>query len=431
VIERLRIIVSGLIAQHTHLGGVTWDYLQFVVGFTKLGHDVYYIEDNGAWPYRLGQPTDGPAEPITDCSENAARLAAVMARFGLEERWAYRCGIDDVWHGLADGRRREVMRTADLVLNISGSLQFPDDFAGRAKLAYLDSDPGFAQIAVALDRAPYAARIAMHDVHFSFGETINPFARGGPYHWRPTRQPILLDEWVGPAPTRAVFTTVMSWAPYKGTTFRGRSYGEKGAEFQRFLELPGRIEPVELEVAVPDPEMRPGLDAASPDLPAAVAAFLAAEPQPTLANLLGRFGWQVVGSTTSGSDLDSYRRYIQSSKAEWSVAKQGYVTSRSGWFSCRSACYLAAGRPVVVQDTGFSDILPTGEGLLAFTTLDEAVAGISEVDAHYYRHARAAREIAEAHFDSDKVLSRLLEDAAAAPVTGIGDVVPAEWAAVL
>jgi hypothetical protein len=416
VTERLRIIVSGLIAQHTHLGGVAWDYLQFVVGFARLGHDVFYIEDNGAWPYRIGRAAVVAGQPITDCRENAGRLAGVMARFGLADRWAYRCGIDGTWHGLADSRRNEVIDTADLVLNISGSLQSPEAFAGRAKLAYLDSDPGFTQIAVALDRAPYAERIAMHDVHFSFGETIAPFASGGPYHWRSTRQPILLDEWCGSRPTRSVFSTVMSWAPYKGAIFQGRSYGDKGVEFQRFLELPAKMARAALEVAVPDTEMRPRLGPASPDMPPAVAAFVGTESAPTLARLLEHFGWRVVDSTTCGSDLDSYRRYIQSAMAEWSVAKQGYVTSRSGWFSCRSACYLAAGRPVVVQDTGFSDILPTGEGLMAFTSLDEAVAGIHEVLERYDRHARIAREIAEAYFDAHKVLSRLLEDATAAPL---------------
>jgi hypothetical protein len=417
--SRLRIVVSGLIAQHTHLGGVAWDYVQYVVGLARLGHDVYYIEDNGAWPYRLGPSSAGLDPTPADCRENAARLAAVMARFDLAGRWAYRCGIDGAWLGLDDAGREDVIRTADLVLNISGSLERPETFAGRARLVYLDSEPGFTQIAVALDRAPYAARIAMHDVHFSFGETIAPFAGEGPYQWRPTRQPIVLDAWPQVPPRRDVFTTVMSWAPYSGTTYRGRRYGEKGAEFQRFVELPSQVAPAVLELAMPSPQTRPRLDPALPGLSPAAAAYLTAESQPTLDRFLGHFGWRVVDSMTCGSDLDSYRDYILSSMAEWSVAKQGYVVSRSGWFSCRSACYLAAGRPVVVQDTGFSDILPTGEGLLAFTTLDEAAAAIQEVRADYVRHARAARALAEAYFEAGTVLSRLVDEAGSTPLGGL------------
>lgn len=410
--SRLRIIVSGLIAQHAHLGGVAWDYVQYVAGLARLGHDVYYFEDSGEWPYRLDRVVPGAEWPPRDCLENAERLAAVMACFGLADRWAYRCGIDGRWLGLAEREREDVIRTADLVLNISGSLEHPETFAGRAKLVYIDSDPGFTQIAVALNRSSHAARIAMHDVHFSFGETIAEFARDCPYRWRPTRQPIVLDAWPQVPPRRHVFTTVMSWAPFTGPAFRGRRYGDKGAEFQHFLELPARVAPVVLEVAVPRPEIRPYLDSALSGLSPRVAYV--AEAERSLEEFLGHFGWRVVNATSCAGDLHSYRDYILSSMAEWSVAKQGYVASRSGWFSCRSACYLAAGRPVVVQDTGFSAIIPNGEGVLAFTTVDEAAAAIREVQADYDRHARAARELATAYFDARLVLQRLIDEVASA-----------------
>jgi hypothetical protein len=141
------------------------------------------------------------------------------------------------------------------------------------------------------------------------------------------------------------------------------------------------------------------------------------EQEWTPATLLPRMGWRVVDAAQVGGSLDAYRVYIESSKGEWSVAKGGYVVGQPGWFSCRSASYLAAGRPVVVQDTGFSSVLPVGDGLFAFSTIDEAAAAICEVEADYPRHARAARALAEAYFDSDRVLAKLVDDATATPST--------------
>jgi len=181
----------------------------------------------------------------------------------------------------------------------------------------------------------------------------------------------------------------MNWTSYNPVLYNGQSYGQKDVEFMRFLELPSRVTPTVLEIAVNEGKVRR-----------------------TPRALLARKGWRVVDPQTVCPDLESYRRYIESSKAEWSVAKNGYVVGQAGWFSGRSACYLAAGRPVVVQDSGFAGLLPVGEGLLSFTTMDEAVAAIREVQASYARHAKAARAIAESYFDSDKILTRLIESAA-------------------
>jgi hypothetical protein len=184
----------------------------------------------------------------------------------------------------------------------------------------------------------------------------------------------------------------MNWSSYDTLTYHNRRYGQKGAEFMKFVELPQRVFPTPLEVALYKPRLKSSRN------------FAVSVPL----DILESSGWKIVDASEVCPDFYTYRRYIHQSKAEWSVAKGGYVEGRSGWFSCRSACYLAAGRPVIVQDTGFSKVVPAGEGVIAFSTFDEAEAGIRAIEANYQRHAKAAQDIAEAYFDSDKVLSRLL-----------------------
>jgi hypothetical protein len=408
VTSRLRIIATGLIAQHAGLGGVVWDYMQYVVGLARLGHDVYYIEDSGEWPYTIEGGLIGMAALTSDCRANASYLADVMTRFGLSDRWAYRCAVDGTWFGLAEARRREAVRSADLVVNVSGSLECPKRYASAARLAYIDTDPVFTQIKLALGPAKFQAQVRAHDAHFTFGETLSAPFNSGPIRWLPTRHPILLDAWRSEAPRGAAFTTVMSWTSYEPLRFEGRSYGQKDVEFRRFLELPAMVGASRLEVAM-GPTHHYAWESDASALPSAVRAFLHTEPRRKPAELLAHFGWGVVDSTLRCGDADSYRNYVLSSLGEWSVAKHGYVAARSGWFSGRSGCYLAAGRPVVLQDTGFSDVLPTGLGLLAFTTPDEAAAAIAEIARAPGRHGKAAREVAEAHFDSAEVLSAIVE----------------------
>lgn len=378
----LRIIVTGLIAQYP-LGGVTWDYIQYVLGLARLGHDVYYLEDTGQWPYN---PTQGGVG--NECEYNVNYLAGVMSRFGLANKWAYRFPWQSQWFGLPDEERKAVIESADLLINISGMLQRPEDYRQVRRLAYIDSDPVFTQVKLARGQADFRKLIDVHDVHFSFGECLGAAVPVTGHHWHPTRQPIVLSEWRPSMLRRDVFTTVMNWTSYNPVTYCGQTYGQKDVEFKRFLELPGMVAPTVLEIAVNEGKTRR-----------------------TPHSLLTYKGWRVVDPAEVCPDLDSYREYIESSKAEWSVAKNGYVVGQSGWFSCRSACYLAAGRPVVVQDTGFTAVLPVGEGILPFTTLEEAVAAIHEVEGNYAWHAKAARAIAEEYFDSDKVLTQLINEA--------------------
>jgi hypothetical protein len=357
--------------------------VQYVLGLARLGHDVYYLEDTGQWPYN---PVEGGLGK--DCAFNVTYLADLMARFGLAGRWAYRFPWQSQWFGLSDAQRGDVIRSADLLINISGTLERPEEYRQVRRLVYIDSDPVFTQVKLARGQADFRKLVDLHDVHFSFGECFSPLVPATGHRWRPTRQPIVLAEWHPETPAREVFTTVMNWTSYKPVVYGNQSYGQKDLEFTRFLDLPSLVAPTLLEIAVN-----------------------AGKTRRTPYALLRHKGWGVADPEEVCPDLDSYRRYIETSRAEWSVAKNGYVVGQPGWFSCRSACYLAAGKPVVIQDTGFRTVFPVGEGILPFTTIDEAVAAIKDVEQHYARHARAARTIAEVYFDSDQVLSRLIDEA--------------------
>lgn len=411
--SRLRIIVTGLIAQHPTLGGVAWDYLQYMLGLHRLGHDVYYFEDSGEWPYNLDGGSTGNDWVARDPSQNVGHLAAMMSRFGMEGRWAYHFPIDDRWFGLTDQKRQEVLRSADLLINVSGTLMDLGIYQQIPRRAYLDSDPVFTQLKLALGNAEFSERVNAHNVHFTFAETLSPKHVPDTGHaWRPTRSPIVLDEWSAPQPRRDVLTTVMSWTSYKPLQFEGRVYGQKDIEFRKFLRLPELAgATARFEIAMPSLHH---VDWESEQSAASGVAKTITPVSP--ASRLTQHGWAVVNPAERCATLDTYRSYIQSSLAEWSVAKNGYVQGRSGWFSCRSSCYLAAGRPVVVQDTGFSKVIPTGEGILTFTTPDEAIEAVREVTGNLSRHGQAARECAAEYFDARVVLPRLVEEAMNAAV---------------
>jgi glycosyltransferase involved in cell wall biosynthesis len=383
----LRIIVTGLIAQHPRLGGITWHYLHYLLGLKKLGHDVSYVEDSGQWPYHIDSSVANDPTAY-DCTPNVSYLTSVMARFGIADKWAYRFPISGQWFGMASESVKELVRTADLLVNVSGTLEHPEEYHGRARLVYIDTDPVFTQIQLALgENAEFAARIAAHHVHFTFAQHMEALPPT-PYRWVATRQPIELSEWPESQPIRETFTTIMNWVSYPPLWYRGECYGQKDVEFLRFVDLPSRVS-TPLEVAVP--------------------VIRQEHWKPT--DVLASSGWQRVNAFDACGDLDKYRAYISSSRAEWTVAKNLYVRGQTGWFSERSACYLATGKPVVTQDTGLAGVIPTGEGLVAFRTLDEAVAAIEDINRDYSRHARTAREIARQYFDASTVLAELLDRA--------------------
>ena len=381
----LRIVVTGLLAQYP-MGGMTWHYLQYVLGLKRLGHDVYYLEDTQDAVYSPA----ADASTVDDCTANVEYVSRVMARFDLADRWAYRFGPTGRWYGLAESARTEMINSADMLLNVSGSLPRAEEYRRIPRLAFIDTDPVFNQLKLARGNELFQRQLMSHDVHFTFGERLPRTSGDDGMRWRPTRQPVVLDEWRPATAWRRVFTTVMNWrAKARPKVVAGQAYAQKDVELLKFLDLPRRVAPTVLELALHTG--RGGL-----------------APRQQLLD----GGWQLVDPHARGLDCaEGYRDYIESSYAEWSVAKHGYVAGRPGWFSERSACYLAAGRPVVVQDTGFGDALPVGEGILAFNTFDEAVSAIRAVEADYPRHARSARAIAEAYFSSDVVLARLLEEA--------------------
>jgi hypothetical protein len=379
----MRIIVTGLVGQYA-FGGVAWDYLQFVEGFRALGHDVFYLEDTETWPY---DPIHNTVS--ADCSYNVAYLRDVMTKLGLGDRWIYRNCPDASYHGVTESDAKKICKSADLLVNVSGSCWLRDEYAAIPRKIFIDTDPMFTQIGLISGKKDVRDRVKAHDFHFTFAENIGEKGCRVPLadlKWIPTRQPIVLDWWP-PAtePPRDVFTTVMNWISYNGTEFDGEKWEQKDVEFMKFIALPQKTSQ-KFEIAM---GMGPG------------------KKRPT--ELLLRNGWQLVEPSEHLPDPWKYRDYLRNSKAEWSVAKNAYVKSRSGWFSCRSACYLALGRPCVLEETGWSKFYPTDAGLLPFSTLDEAVSAVEIVAADYEKHCHAARKIAENCFDARKILGGMLE----------------------
>jgi hypothetical protein len=387
--ERLNVIVAGLIGQYP-IGGVTWDYVQYILGLRALGHKVWYIEDSEQWPYNPDENGCG-----REARYNAEYLAGVMGRFDLADRWSYRFPggslpsgevFPERLYGLSPERRRQAIAHADVLINVSSGIGDPLRYRDVPRLVYVDTDPVFTQIRAVQDPR-FRAHLDAHDAHFTYGECPSQAVPDTGHHWRPMRKPIAIDQWDPSRARRDVFTTVMNWTSYGDVTWNGRGYGQKDQEFLRFLDLPQLAAPHIFELAVGG-----GITRRAPR------------------DLLVERGWRLVDPLTRCAGVDDYRRYIETSIGEWTVAKNAYVEGRSGWFSGRSACYLAAGNPVVVQDTGFSPPLPTGVGIVAFNTLEQAVAGVREVASHWRHHSRAAREIAEAYFDAGRLTSRLLDD---------------------
>lgn len=396
----MRVVVTGLVATYP-LGGVSWDYLAYVDGFRRLGAEVLYLEDTGGWFYHPAAATFSD-----DASPNLAYLRAALARVDAAETpWAVRAP-DGTLHGVALSAVRDFCRGADLFLNVSGSCWLRDEYRGARRTAYLDTDPGFTQTKLRAAEQGIASTdqqfsvdlIHQHDRFLTYAEHIGaPDCRvpACGLDWRTTRQPVVLQRWIPrppaltrgrePGSTRGAYTTVMSWKVESAApVIDGVSYGGKDVEFRRFLELPSRVN-VRFELAL-------GGKAPQDELTA--------------------HGWRVVDAYSRSTTMDAYQEYLYASRGEWSVAKQVYVALRSGWFSTRSAVYLAAGRPVVVQDTGWSAYYPTGAGLFAFDTIEQAVAGLQAIEADYHRHCEAARAVAERELAARPVLERLLADVA-------------------
>jgi glycosyltransferase involved in cell wall biosynthesis len=404
--SQLRIIVTGLIAQHPNIGGISWHYLHYLLGLSRLGHDIFYFEDSGEYPYNLDGGPTGNDWIARNCAYNTSYLEKLMTRYGLKDKWAYRFPQENKWFGISDYQRKKVISSSDLLINISGTLEKPNEYRQIPRLIYIDTDPVITQVKMAMGKKDFIDLVEIHDLHFSFGESLSTDNNFNGINWLPTRQPIFLDEWPSTPRKREQYTTVMSWTSYEPLNFAGQIFGQKDIEFKRFLKLAEQVAPVELEVALGRTQHQEWQDEdlkVAPEIVELVGNTTDWSP----ADLLRKAGWHVVDSFETCGNLDSYRNYIHSSKGEWSVAKNAYVKGQPGWFSERSACYLASGKPVIVQETGFGKFIPTGEGVLSFSNIEEAVNAIDKVESGYDRHSSAARDIAVEYFDSDKVLTNL------------------------
>ncbi len=389
--SKLRIIVTGLAGLYP-IGGVAWDYLQYPIGFLKLGHDVYYHEDTWSWP---SQPIEKTYTREPGFSVGFIRDFVEKYAPPLRDRWHYR-HLHETSFGMSREKFDEVAASADLFLNVSGACMIPDNLSGGCVKIFLDTDPGYNQIMMSerlswsenIDR--WCESVDAHDRHFTYAENIHGQDCLVPklnYDWKTTRTPISIEHWehLARAKPTGPWTTILTWNAFKGKLiYRGMEYGSKGEEFEKLVNLPSSVE-VPLKVAV-----------------GGINAPLAR---------LSQAGWQVADGPEATLTPAMYQELIASSRGEISPAKHVYVALRTGWFSCRSACYLAAGRPVVVQDTGFEPFVVPGEGLIAYRTAEEAAHGIIEVEHGYERHSAAALDLARQYFDSGKVLQKLLDDA--------------------
>jgi hypothetical protein len=381
-------MVSSVIANKRLNGGNAWVVLNWILGLEKLGFRVYFVE-------QIGREGCVDATGAVTAFENSANLAyfdQVTEQFGLSDSAALIYEGGQKIHGLTYAELLGVAEAADLLVNVTGHLTLEPLMRRLRRKVYVDLDPGFTQFWHVTGDA--GARLDGHDFYFTVGENVGTPAcpiPTGSIRWRPVRQPVVLEHWpVSGEGDR--FTTVATWrGPYGPVQYGGKTFGLKVHEFRKFIELPERV-PHTFEIAL---------------------AIHPAEERDL--GLLRRHGWCLVDPRVVAPDPAAFRRYVQGSAAEFSVAQGVYVETESGWFSDRTVRYLASGKPALVQDTGFSRNYPIGDGLVAFRTLDEAVAGVERIAGDYDRHCHAARSLAEEYFDSDRVLGCLIEQVNVAP----------------
>jgi hypothetical protein len=386
---RRKIVVLGFMGG-CPVAGVIWQHLHYIVGLQRLGHEVWYVEDGLRYPY------DPEAYTITEDFSYAARLLQrLAAQYGFADRWCFcaRYGREPRTAGLDLGRLRALYRDCDAALNICGSHDFNDDLPSVRRLIYVESDPGVEQIKIDLGDTAVRDYLARHAVLFTFGELVGtdrfPVPRHG-LHWLPTRQPVVTDLWSDGTspPDGAPYTSICNWSTSgkKDIAWRGSDYlWSKSLEFLKYVEAPRRCGGAfELATDIKDDGEK---------------------------RLFTANGWRLVDPHALSIDADRYRAYIRGSKGEFTVAKDQYTRLRTGWFSDRSACYLAAGRPVITQETGFTELYGGDEGLFAFRTMDDLAAAAAAIRSDYARHSRAAADLAREYFEAEKVLGSLLDRA--------------------
>ena len=387
--KRKRIVVMGFMGS-CPIAGVIWQHIHYVVGLQRLGHDVYYIEDSARLPY------NPETFEVSNEFDYAAHLLDRLSReFQFRNHWAFcaRYLPKNPTVGLPLKKIRQLYRDADAILNICGAQEFNDDLLISDRILYVESDPGVEQIKIDKGVRSTINYLRRHRALFTFGENLGKKTFPVPTHgfnWLATRQPVVTDLWKTDRvpPRSAVFTSVANWSTsgLKDISWRGDKYlWSKSREFLRFISAPKKSgETFELATNIED------------------------------ANTCAKFsrnGWRLHCPLQLSVDYWLYRDYIRRSKGEFTVAKDQYIRLRTGWFSDRSACYLAAGRPVIIQETGFTRNYGGKAGLLSFQSLDEIVEAVKIINADYRKHSRAARALAREFFEAKKVLKSILDRA--------------------
>jgi hypothetical protein len=386
----LRLIILGAIGR-IPFAGMAWEVLHYLAGFRRLGHDVYYVEDTESWPYDPEQDASSP-----DCRHAVNYIAKVMDWADFADRWAYRAAEpEERFYGLSESQFSRVLERADVLINWGASTRLREPHLLVPVRVLLQTDPGGDEILAAKGDPATIEMLSAHTHFFNWAENLGApdcVLPTGLFAYRPTRMPVVLDWFTPPAslfsnggrPRPLRFTTVANWQQPGEIEWNGEVYSwSKHQQFLRFIDLPRRTgQPIELALGSVDEEST---------------------------QLLVSHGWQVVDASPVGTDMLPFRDYIFGSDGEFTVAKDQYVRLRTGWFSDRSAYYLAASKPVITQDTGFGKILPTGEGLFSFNSMEEIIAAFEAIQSDYKRHSRAARAIAEEYFRAETVLAKFID----------------------
>ena len=382
---RKKIVVLGMVSRHP-VAGMVWLTMQYLIGLERLGYEAYYVEAHGATP-KMFMSIDDDGSALA-----SAFLDGMMRRFDLGDRWAFHARHSDGrYYGMSELQVNSLYQSATLLLNLHGGTDPLPEHVATGRLVYLGTDPVNREIELHQQQQETIELLEQHSMLFTWAENYGQPDCGIPvsarFRFIPTRQPVVIDLWESMPPARSdAFTTIAGWQQqWRDVVLNGEVYRwSKHLEFMKFLDLPSRTSQA-LELAL-------------------------AGCNDTDRQVLEEHGWRIRDAAEVSDDVDTYRAYIARSRAEFTVAKDQNVRLRSGWFSDRSATYLAAGRPVVTQDTGFGNVFPTGRGLFGFSTMDEAVAAVESINTDYEQHSRAAGELARAYFDSDLVLTRLLKD---------------------
>ena len=379
-----RIVVTGM-AFYIPLPGVVYQVLHYMTALRHLGYEVWYVEDSTRWVY-----DSAAQEVVADASANVAIVASLLDAHGFSDRWGFRNEHETGrCYGMTSSQVQSLYASCDALLNVTGQ-SLHDDQLACARRIYVETDPFATQVKLAQGDAETKARLAGHDTWFTFGENIGAADCGIPdsgFPWLPTRQPVDLDVWQPTLVSEGTrYTTITTWVNHiDSVKHDGEVYHwRKDLEFEKFLDLPGR---------------------------SSQSFELALTVERSVLQMLESHGWHHVTSTEISKSPDRYRDYIRSSRAEFTVARDQYVRPRTGWFSDRSACYLAAGKPVITQDSAFGKFLPTGRGLFAFTSLDDIIAAVDMIETDYRSHQAAALEIAAEYFAGEKVVGSLMERA--------------------